>query len=70
MRPQVPPAAANQAPRITLQLRELEGCSIEGLDPVVLRRQVGLQQAVLLQQVLHLQKVLPELLRCQLGLPG
>lgn len=56
-------------PKLTLQLRETQGSSIERLHPLTLGRDVPLQQSMLLQQVLRLHQVLPTLAGQQLSLP-
>lgn len=55
-------------PRLTLQLRETQGSSIEGLHPLTLGGDVPLQQSMLLQQVRGLHQVLPTLPGQQLSL--
>lgn len=55
-------------PKLTLQLRETQGSSVECLHPLTLGRDVPLQQSVLLQQVLGLHQVLPTLAGEQLSL--
>lgn len=55
-------------PRLTLQLGETQGSSVESLHPLTLGRDVPLQQSMLLQQVLSLHQVLPTLPGQQLSL--
>lgn len=55
-------------PRLTLQLRETQGSSVERLHSLTLGRDVPLQQSMLLQQVLCLHQVLPTFPGQQLSL--
>ena len=52
----------------TLYCGEFERSSVERLDPLGLHGNVSFLQAVFLQQVVHLQKMFPKVLREQLRL--
>ncbi|TNN65916.1 hypothetical protein EYF80_023916 [Liparis tanakae] len=52
----------------TLYGGEFERGGVEGLDPLGLHRDVGFLQAVFLQQVVHLQEMLPKVLGQKLDL--
>lgn len=54
----------------TLYRGEFECRCVECLDPLSLHSNVSFLQAVFLQQVVHLQKMLPKVLRQQLDLRG
>ena len=61
-------SSPNPNARLTLQLGETQGGSIEGLHPLALGSDVPLQQSMLLQQVLSLHQVLSALPGQQLSL--
>lgn len=54
----------------TLYSGKFERSCVECLDPLGLHSNVGFLQAVFLQQVVHLQQMLPKVLRQQLDLGG